>query len=296
MDGNWQSEFYEWLSDGRSQGTVTSYFCDLGRFEAWFSEKNGLELAPAEITSFDLRDYRKFSLEHERVQPATWNRRRATLALLCQWAQTAGYLTTDPSHDLAGKKVVETGPRWLNEQDFRKLMRHLEVQINKASSTFELKLAIRDRAVVALMAYAGLRVFEVCALDISDVVISERKGTVTVRKGKGEKQRRIPLCNEARRALSEQVRVWSPTTELFMGKRNLRLQTRAVQRRLAELGRVLQIEVTPHMLRHTFCKRLVNAKRPLTEVKKLAGHARIETTAKYVTPGWDDLEAAVEAL
>jgi len=81
-----------------------------------------------------------------------------------------------------------------------------------------------------------------------------------------------------------------------MGKRSDRLTTRQVQRVVAEIGRQAGIELTPHMLRHTFAKRLVDNGSPLTVAQKLLGHSRLDTTSRYVKPGWDDLARAVESL
>ena len=74
------------------------------------------------------------------------------------------------------------------------------------------------------------------------------------------------------------------------------MTTRTVQRVVAEIGRLAGLEVSPHDLRHTCLKRMVDAGTPLTVVQKIAGHKKLETTARYIKPGWGDLEKAVERV
>jgi len=72
---------------------------------------------------------------------------------------------------------------------------------------------------------------------------------------------------------------------------------RAIQKRIAEICRSAGIdEISPHRLRHTCAKRMLDAGRPLTEVQMILGHSSLNTTARYVTPGWEDLQAAVDSV
>jgi site-specific recombinase XerC len=118
-----------------------------------------------------------------------------------------------------------------------------------------------------------------------------------VRMGKGEKFRKVPLGSEARRL----VRAWIDVRgeqpgPLITSDRGGRLSARGIQKRIRALGKAAGIKLTPHMLRHTGAMRMVRAGRPLTEVQKILGHAKLETTARYVVPGWEDLEKAVESI
>jgi site-specific recombinase XerD len=85
---------------------------------------------------------------------------------------------------------------------------------------------------------------------------------------------------------------------MFVGKGGERVSTRLVQKRVEALRQAAGLDktVTPHALRHTFAKRLLDGGAPLTVVGKLLGHARLDTTARYVQPGWNDFEKAVETL
>ena len=150
-----------------------------------------------------------------------------------------------------------------------------------------------------LLLNTGLRVGELCALRLSDVQMSERKGKVIVRSGKGGKQRIVPLNRQARQMLSQWLLHRPPvdTDALFVGQRNNAVSARSVQRAVGRLAQLAGLEdVTPHILRHTFAKSLINQGVSIEKVAALLGHSDLNTTRIYITPGERDLEEAVGML
>jgi len=144
-----------------------------------------------------------------------------------------------------------------------------------------------------------MRVSELCALDINDMVLNERSGSVVVRYGKGGKRREIPLNATVRRALKAwlEVRGSSPGP-LFTSRRGGGITPRGVEYLITRYAYDARLEgVTPHTLRHTFCKQLVDAGESLDRVAVLTGHASLKnTTARYTRPTAKDLEVAVGRL
>jgi integrase/recombinase XerC len=292
----WSEAFADHLrAGGRSERTIQAYIQDVRSFAAWFQQVNGQELTPDLITSVDLRAYRSFAIAN--MAPATFNRRRAMLAVLVEWAMGAGYLSYDPMKGLKPVPQEETPARWLDNTEYHRLTRTVELLVNGAKTEAARRQALRDQAMLALMLWAGLRESEVAQLDCSDVQIGERKGRVIVRRGKGDKRREIPLNSEALRAISawDRVRGNEPGA-LFTGKGGERITGKGIQdrTRVIRLAAGLDEDVTPHALRHTFAKRMVDAGVPIGTVQKLLGHSRLETTLVYTKPGWKDLEKAVE--
>ena len=295
----WSGAFADHLREGgKSERTVEAYLQDLRSFAAWYAQVNGEELSPDLITSFDLRAYRKYALVERKLKPSTWNRWRSALVALCRWAVAAGWLYEDPTKDIKGAKVAELPPRWLDRRQANRLMRQAERLVNAASTDRGRWQALRDRAMLAIMLYAGLREAEVVALDAGDIEIGERSGRVRVYMGKGDVYREVPLSKEARLALSAWLEVRGNPAPLFTSKQgDGRLSTRAVIYRVAEVGRLARIDgLTPHDLRHTCAKRMLDEGAPLTVVQRILGHRRLATTARYVQPGWGDLEDAVETI
>ncbi len=136
------------------------------------------------------------------------------------------------------------------------------------------------------------------ALQIADLELRARKGAITVRAGKGTKERTLPLNKPARQALAAwlDARPAGDAAPLFTGQRGNALTPRALQRRVAALARRAGVEATPHTLRHTFGKRLVDSGVTLEKVAALMGHANLNTTRIYTVPGETDLARAVGVL
>ena len=184
-------------------------------------------------------------------------------------------------------KQVKPPPRWLDRKEQRALIRAVERN----------GLA-RDIALVALLLHTGLRVAELAALRWADLEIRDRSGKLTVRRGKGRKQRTIPLNVEARNALAELRPLRGPgkAQAVLQGQRGP-LTERGIQAILAKYAGAARLaELSPHVLRHTWCKNLADSGARLEVIAALAGHESLETTRRYVEPGQDDLAAAVDRL
>jgi len=293
---DWMQAFHqELLEDGLSIKSIKSYLEDINKFIKWFKNVNKQEFDPSLITSIDLREYRSWIMANH-YSPATWNRYRESLRRLVRWAFENGYISYDPFQGVERWEEVEQAPRWLEAAELSRLLRQVEIAVNGAKSDSWKIQAVRDWAMIGLMLYSGLREAEVAGLRVEDVMLGERSGKVIVWCGKGEKKREVPLGREARQALKAWLDVrGNDGIYLFCGKHGDGVSTRLIQRRVGEYGRLAGIDgLTPHMLRHTFAKRLLDKGEPLTVVSRLLGHKRLDTTARYVVPGWSDLEDAVE--
>ncbi|MBU2611621.1 MAG: tyrosine-type recombinase/integrase [Chloroflexi bacterium] len=112
---------------------------------------------------------------------------------------------------------------------------------------------------VILFLNTGLRVSELCSLELGNITISERKGEIRVM-GKGEKARAVPLNNAARSVLGEWLNLRPEgCQQAFVGKKGEPMTPSGVHRRLSELGRRAGVDLSAHILRHTFAKNLVDA-------------------------------------
>ena len=141
----------------------------------------------------------------------------------------------------------------------------------------------RDDAVLELLYGSGLRVSELCRLDLADLDLGRRRVTVT---GKGDKQRMVPLSEAA----VESVRGWlgsgraamagpeTPPAAVFLNTRGRRATPRDVRRLL---DRRSAHPTHPHALRHTFATHLLDGGADLRVVQELLGHASLQTTQVY---------------
>ena len=123
-----------------------------------------------------------------------------------------------------------------------------------------------------------------------------------VRRGKGNKQRNVPLNSEARKAIQDWLAVRPQVSDTFIwiaveAAADDGISGRAVQRILRRYAQDAGLsELTPHILRHTFAKNLANNNVGLEKIAALLGHSSLNTTRIYVTPDARDLERAVEQL
>jgi site-specific recombinase XerD len=293
---------------GRSAATVQQYVGDARRFETWFaSHAPGATLA--ELTPGDVRDYRDALLTAGRA-PTTINRALISLGLLCDHA---GRRDDNPVRRVDAVDEVEQAPQALTRLEWNAVRRAAEQRVSRDHS---LSLAL-----VCLMRYAGPRVGEVAALQLADVVLSARRGTLIIRRGKGVKRREVPLIVEAREPLQDylderrrtaerwaqrssardqRAPAWAgwPDGHLFLGQRGP-LSERGIRLIVAQLGQAAKLEqaLSPHQLRHTFATALLDPAaygfdRPpatLPAVQALLGHSDIATTASYTRASSADL-------
>src|SRR5262249_54830514 len=140
-----------------------------------------------------------------RHAPQTVNRRLAALRSFLAWCEGQGWVV-EPQTPKSVRQA-RPGPQWLSVKEERALYRAVAAAGNK-----------RDVAIVQTLAKAGLRVGELVALEGRDILITPRKGTIVVRKGKGSKQREVPLHAEGRAALQALGPV-GPWERVFQGQR-----------------------------------------------------------------------------
>src|SRR5436190_1759562 len=271
-----------------SPKTRSSYRLDLLHFASWFARTVGESFSPEAVTPTDVRDYRSYLINVEQRQPATVNRRLAALRRFFQWAKAMGLAKELPTEDVKGVTSAPRAPHWLEKREVDRLIRTVERHGNT-----------RDLAIVLTLRHTGIRVSELCSLMLGDVETSERKGTLTVRSGKGSKFRVLPLNVDARRAIVAYLDVRPKVSDdhLFIGQRGQGISSRAVELLVTKYGRLAGLaDVTPHTLRHSFGKHALDAGADLVSVAALLGHQRLETTAIYTTPSARDLERVVEKL
>ena len=229
-----------------------------------------------------VRDWRRSLIEDDRLAPATVN------AALAGVDDLYRHLGIGPPRKVARQHLPPVAPRALTEVQLRRLLRAVEARCNP-----------RDRAAIALMAFAGLRVSEVAAVRLDDIAVTARTGRVHVRAGKGDQPRDVPLPAEARSAVADWLAARPgvpPSSALFPGPDGRPVTVRCLHRAVTAAGNAADLTVSPHALRHTYVTRLVRQGADLPLVADLAGHRRLETTRRYSLPTDADRQAIVESL
>jgi integrase/recombinase XerC len=289
-------------NEDRSLLTIKVYAADYEAFAAWFEKQNREALAPARVTPSDLRSYRQYLQETLRQKASTVNRKLASLSSWLRWAQESGQITANPFDKVKYVSKTPTPPRWLDKNEQYALQRAIEKDLQVAQLRYPKRWRTRrrDASLVIFMLNTGLRLSETTSVKLGDIELTERKGRVLIRRGKGNKERSVPLNAEARAALREWLSVrpqgaddclWVATEEDAAGG----LTPRAVQRVLKRYGQDAGIPtLTPHVLRHTFAKNLADKKVGVEVIAAALGHENLNTTQVYIKPGLKDLENALE--
>jgi integrase/recombinase XerC len=279
-------EYLSWL-EGRPLAARSrqAYGHQVRRYLSWLGDRSPVDgdpLADGAARDWAVRDYKRHLKAVERWKPASVN---LALAALDSFYTQLGL----------GRPVVRredlpaSAPRALSEEQQRRLLRMAE------------RASARDRAIVVVLLYTGLRLAELVALDVDDVRVSARKGLVVVRSGKGDAYRELPLNALVRQVLEEwlgerQARAAKGERAVFVGRSGRRLSKRSVDDVVRRLGQDAGVTLSAHALRHTFLTRMVRQGSDLVLVAELAGHRRLETTRRYSLPSDADRLLAVERL
>jgi len=296
-------DFEEYLvQQERAALTLRGYLADLTHFILWFEQTNGECFSLPAVTPTDVREYRQHLAAVQRRKPATVNRRLAAISALMTWAKQTGLIEQDPTDGVRGLPPERRGPRSLDKKEQYALQRAIEKDLQLAYLRYPMRWRVheRDASITIFLLHTGLRLSEALSLHLDDLLLSDRKGEVTVRQGKGGKSRTVPLNTAARKALQTwmEVRRTFQGNFLWIGMENggkNALSGRSVQRALVRLGQAAGLKrLTPHVLRHSFAKNLVDAGVGLEKVAALLGHSNLNTTRIYVAPNQRDLEQAVE--
>lgn len=255
------------LVRGRSVATVRGYHSDLNSASRALGGLSGFTLA-------NLRAWLGTALQNGSSR-ATLARRTAAVKSFSTWAVKNGHLAADEAARLVSPAVTRDLPKVLSVQQAGEF-------VGNAASRSEAEF-LRDSAVLELLYATGMRVSELCGLDLQDIDRSRRMLRVL---GKGDKQRVIPFGEAADDALEQWLGVRGSmageNSAVFVGVRGKRIDARQVRRIVERAGTVSGApELSPHSLRHTAATHLLDGGADLRQVQELLGHSSLSTTQIY---------------
>jgi site-specific recombinase XerC len=193
----------------------------------------------------------------------------AALRAWFAWLVDRGALAASPADELRPPKVGVRLPRVAREDELAAL---LDGAV----------LSARDQAVVEVLYGAGLRVGEAAALDVDDLDLVD--GVVSVRRGKGGRERRVPMGLAAVDAVRAWLTVRPPSDEpaLWVGATGRRLSDRTLRRVVDRAGRAGDVTgLHPHALRHSAATHMLDAGADLRAIQEQLGHRSLSTTQRY---------------
>lgn len=270
--------------------TLKEYAGDLKHFVNWF-EKSGQEdsliFRPEEVATPTLTRYRETMQKVMELKPATINRRLLTLKRFFESAASQNLIRRDPSKPVKLIPEERVSPRQITEKEEADLI-----------AAVEHHGTLRDQTILILMLHTGLRTMEVCDLAPNDITLGKRSGHLTVRSGKRNKQREVPLNVTCRTALETYI------SELPQGNAYLfpsektgeRLSERALRYIVQKYMDIARLQgLSAHDLRHRFGY-VMAENTPLHRLAQIMGHDSLDTTMIYVKATRADLQSEVEKI
>jgi integrase/recombinase XerD len=261
------------VEKGLAENSLEAYRRDLTRFAAGCPPQPGEGFPGAEAIGRYLQSLYRQGLESRSVA-----RHLTTLRNFVAYLLREGRLSADPTASLALPRQWKNLPKFLNHNEVDRLLRAPDPATPRGA---------RDQAMVELLYASGLRVSELCELQLSD--LNEELGVVRV-VGKGNKQRLVPVGRSAVRALEAYQRTGRPvllkgrgSKYLFVTARGTKLTRGGFWKLLRAYGTRAGIvrRLSPHVLRHSFATHLLEGGADLRSVQTMLGHADISTTQIY---------------
>lgn len=262
-----------------NQKTLKAYRIDFGQFSSHISETK-----LTEITQDSLERY--VSHLHQNYQSKTVKRKIASLKAMFHYFECKEFITQNPFSKMQIKfREPVILPKTIPLHTVEYLLKFIYNQQNNAKTKFQRKNAIRDAAICELLFSTGIRISELCSLNLTDVNLQD--GIILIY-GKGSKERRLQLGNQdVINALENYKSEFSAEIaschNFFANQSGKPLSDQAVRRMITKYTKLAAIElhITPHMFRHTFATSLLDADVDIRYIQEMLGHSSINITEIY---------------
>ena len=257
-----------------SKHTISGYRRDLTKLSGYL-----LNIDIEDWQSVNEHELRTFVNSERRrgLSPRSIQRVLSTSRSFFEYLLVEGVIKLSPAQNINSPKSAQLLPKAMDADLVQRLLDF------KPNGLIE----VRDKAIAELLYSSGLRLSEVCTLDVQDLELKERVCRVT---GKGNKMRVVPVGKKAIQA----IRDWlihrkelknsksSSSEAMFLNNKGKRISARSIQLRLEKLCAQRGLPgINPHMLRHSFASHVLESSGDLRAVQEMLGHADIATTQIY---------------
>ena len=257
-----------------SELTIMAYQTDLLQFLGYAAHELGKDIEELDIREIDkyiARSYQGFMTDRK-LNRKSIARKLAAIRSFFKFLSRQGSVPQNPVLKITTPKMGKNLPRFLFREHMEKLL---------GAPQKETKTGLRDQVIIELLYGSGLRVSELVGLNTADI---DLHGSLLRVRGKGRKERIVPLTEPARYAVSAYLNARTDCHEaLILNYQDTRLTSRSVRRILEKLEKKANLNqhVHPHMLRHTFATHLLDGGADLRSVQELLGHKKLSSTQIY---------------
>ena len=226
--------------------------------------------------------------------PKTFRNQRQYLKGFFDWCVKRGFVAKNPAENIEKPKLPKRLPRCLTKEQTTTVLAH--IRWHEWRYKFE---GIRNEAIIMTFLFTGLRLRELLNLEVLDVNLEDE--TIFVRKGKGSKDRIVPihprLLPVLRGYVSEHKKQGGASRWFFTGiKSDKRLGAKNVQEICRKISMASGIKFTPHMLRHTFGRLATDGDLNLYKLKEIMGHSDVSTTQIYLSVSKNSLKESFSKI
>jgi integrase/recombinase XerD len=274
---NSNSDFLEtfldslYLEQGVSENTLSAYRSDLYKFCQFLKGESLMT-----VTSLDIESYLAYRVDLG-LKPRSTARSISALKRFYQYFVREKRIASSPLENIAQPKAGQSLPKTLSEAEVEALL---------SAPNIEEPMGLRDKAMLELLYATGLRVTELVGLRMEQINL--RQSVVFV-KGKGNKERLVPLGEEAMYWLEQFLKggraqmIKHATDFVFPSKRGVGMTRQTFWHRIKHYAILASIEsdLSPHTLRHAFATHLLNHGADLRVVQMMLGHSDLSTTQIY---------------
>lgn len=268
------------IERGLAKNSIAAYRRDLEKFGKFLGQAGLDDVDPAKILSFEI------SLRSAGLSPASINRIESTLRSFFKHMQIE-YGMSDPTLEITPSKSVRRLPKALSINQI--------ISIIDASFRESVPITSRDRAMLELLYSSGARVSELIGINANDINQADSDGakiTTIKLRGKGSKERIVPLGSFATKAIDDYVTRIRPglsakskksVSALFLNARGARISRQSAWQIVLDAAQAAGVtdDVSPHVFRHSYATHLLDGGADIRVVQELLGHASVTTTQIY---------------
>jgi site-specific recombinase XerD len=263
---------YKKNNEKLSDNTIIAYQLDIYSFLEWLKEYfNTTEVSLNLFNKLTIQDVVKWQRTLKN-QASTEGRKISSIRLLFDYLNKFKLVDNDVMHNIKKPKIPKKPRKHLDFETSKELIHVAEVEGS-----------LRDVAIIKLFLYSGMRISEITNLDLGDI----KGNRVYIRAAKGEKDRIVYIDEDAVQAINNWLVIRPKTTcdSIFVlhyfNKEPYRITDASIRKMIKKFADIIEVEFTPHILRHTYATDQLDAGTPLPSIQKALGHSDIKTTQIY---------------